>query len=74
MGVSPTQAIYVGDRRDVDAEAARRIGMHWIWLDRSGVGADSDPRSRIGSLSELPATLMLIEQTEAENGLKPISR
>jgi putative hydrolase of the HAD superfamily len=62
MGVSPAQAVYIGDRRDVDAEAARTIGMHGIWLDRSGVAADTDPRSRIGSLSALPAALLLIEQ------------
>ena len=62
MGVSPTQAVYVGDRLDVDAEAARRAGMHGIWLDRSGASDDIDPRRRIGSLSALPGTMMLIEQ------------
>jgi putative hydrolase of the HAD superfamily len=63
MGVSPSQAAYVGDRRDVDAEAARSVGMHGIWLDRLGASSDSDPRRRIGSLSALPATILLIKQT-----------
>ena len=27
-GVSPSQAVYVGDRRDIDAEAERSVGMH----------------------------------------------
>jgi putative hydrolase of the HAD superfamily len=27
MGVQPSQAVYVGDRQDVDAEAARRAGL-----------------------------------------------
>jgi putative hydrolase of the HAD superfamily len=63
MGVTPSQAVYVGDRRDVDAEAARSVGMHGIWLDRFGASDDSDPRARIGSLSALPAAIALIEQT-----------
>ena len=62
MGVSPTQAVYIGDRLDVDAEAARSVGMHGIWLDRSGASDDSDPRRRIGSLSALPGAIMLIKQ------------
>ena len=36
LGVSPSQAVYVGDRRDIDAEAARSAGMYGIWLDRIG--------------------------------------
>jgi putative hydrolase of the HAD superfamily len=63
MGVSPSQAVYVGDRRDVDAEAARGVGMHGVWLDRFGASDDGDPRSRIGSLSVLPAAIKLIEKS-----------
>jgi putative hydrolase of the HAD superfamily len=66
MGVSPSQAVYVGDRRDVDAEAARSAGLHGIWLDRFGASDDGDPRRRIGSLSALPAALALIEQNSRE--------
>jgi putative hydrolase of the HAD superfamily len=66
MGVSPSQAVYVGDRRDIDAEAARSVGMHGIWLDRIGASDNSDPRRRIGSLSELPAAITLIEQDSQE--------
>jgi hypothetical protein len=57
MGVSPSQAVYVGDRRDVDAEAARSAGMHGIWLDRSGASDDSEFSMRIGSLSALPGAI-----------------
>jgi putative hydrolase of the HAD superfamily len=63
MGVSPSQAIYVGDRRDVDAEAARSAGMHGIWLDRSGASDHNESSVRIVSLSELPGTITVIEQT-----------
>ena len=62
MGVSPSQAVYVGDRRDIDAEAAQGAGMHGIWLDRSGASDHSDSTMRIGSLSELPGAIRLIEQ------------
>ena len=61
-GVRPSQAVYVGDRRDIDAEAARAAGLHGIWLDRLGAGDDPDPRSRIRSLTELPAAIALIEE------------
>ena len=64
MGACPSQAVYVGDRRDVDAEAARSVGMHGIWLDRSGSTDHGHPLNRIGSLSELPAAITLIEQNQ----------
>jgi putative hydrolase of the HAD superfamily len=62
MGVPPSQAVYVGDRRDIDAEAARGAGLHGLWLDRLRTCADGDPRKRIESLSALPAAMALIEQ------------
>jgi putative hydrolase of the HAD superfamily len=62
MGAPPSQAIYVGDRCDVDAEAARSVGMHGVWLDRFGVSDDSDSPMRINSLSILPVAIRLIEQ------------
>ncbi|MGP0075896.1 MAG: HAD family hydrolase [Bryobacteraceae bacterium] len=62
MGVVPSKAVYIGDRPDVDAAAARSVGMHGIWLDRHGASHDGDPRSRIGSLSALPGAISLIQQ------------
>ena len=44
MGACPSQAVYVGDRPDVDAEAARSVGMHGIWLDRSGSTDHGHPK------------------------------
>jgi putative hydrolase of the HAD superfamily len=66
MCVSPSQAVYVGDRRDIDAEAARGVGMDGIWLDRIGTSDDNDPRRRIGSHSALSAAITLIEQDSRE--------
>ncbi len=59
MGVPPSQAVYIGDRRDVDAEGACAAGLHGIWIDRLGASAaDPDvPLRRIRSLAELPAVL-----------------
>lgn len=34
LGEPPTNAVHVGDRYDFDAEAARRAGLHGVWLDR----------------------------------------
>ena len=62
MGVSPSQAVYVGDRQDVDAEAARRAGLLGIWLNRSAVAHNDDPRTRIDSLLTLPTALGLLER------------
>lgn len=61
MGVPPSEAVYIGDRRDVDAEGASSAGLHGIWLDRSGLSADSAPPHRIRSLSELPAAIASIQ-------------
>ena len=63
MGVVPFQAIYIGDRLDIDAEGAQAAGLHGIWLDRRGVGSDGNNRMRIESLAALPEAVALIAQT-----------
>jgi FMN phosphatase YigB (HAD superfamily) len=62
MGVSPSQAVYVGDRRFIDAEAARSVGVCIANGDRLRASDDSGPWRRIGSLSALPAAITVIEQ------------
>lgn len=61
LGVPPSGAAYVGDRLDVDAEAASTAGLRGIWLDRtSAAGHGVPPTSRVqavASLTELPAVL-----------------
>ena len=61
MDVRPSQAIYVGDRRDIDAEAARAAGLHGIWLDRR-TSADHHPLTRVSSMSALPAVVESLNQ------------
>lgn len=65
MGVPPSKAVYVGDRLDIDADAARRAGLRGIWLDRAALEDGDDPRVRIRSLSALPTALALFERDEA---------
>jgi putative hydrolase of the HAD superfamily len=68
MKVHPSEAVYVGDRSDIDAEAARRAGMHGIWLDRYGAPTppNDDSLCRIHSLSELPPAIAFIEEPRQE--------
>jgi len=65
LDLPPAAVVYVGDRRDVDAEGAAAAGLHGVWLDRSGVGGGpSDATSPdvpavtvITALTELPGLL-----------------
>jgi HAD superfamily hydrolase (TIGR01509 family) len=43
LGVSPAEAIYVGDRPDVDGVAARRAGMDCVIVSRSSLPASKSP-------------------------------
>ncbi len=56
LGVAPAEAVYVGDRVDVDARAANAAGLLGVWLDRAGTGTAPDVL-RITSLAELPGAL-----------------
>ena len=55
MGAAPSEAVYVGDRRDIDAEAAQSAGLRGVWLDRAGMGGAGIPQIR--TLAELPALI-----------------
>jgi putative hydrolase of the HAD superfamily len=63
-GVTPADAVYVGDRLHTDAIGAVRAGMRGVWIDRLGVATEAELAEAssarvpvIRSLSELPATL-----------------
>jgi putative hydrolase of the HAD superfamily len=57
LEVEREQAAHVGDRLDLDAEAARAAGLHGIWLDRLGTSPGPARVTRISTLHELPAAL-----------------
>jgi putative hydrolase of the HAD superfamily len=53
-GVRPSDAIYVGDRLEDDALAARAAGLRGIWLNRSGeCKSERDDIAEVTSLSQL---------------------
>jgi putative hydrolase of the HAD superfamily len=57
-GVSADEAVYVGDHPFFDVEAAEKVGMLAVLIDRRGRHADSDA-TRITSLEDLPAVVGL---------------
>lgn len=53
LGVSPADAVHVGDSIEEDFEAARRAGLTAVLLDRSGRHPNVSPRvTDLGGLSE----------------------
>lgn len=57
MGARPAECFYVGDRPDIDAQAAGRAGLTGLWLDRAGGGTAPEGAARITTLAQLPAIL-----------------
>lgn len=53
VGELPENSVYVGDRYDIDAQAARRAGLRGIWLDRKRTANASHTPPIVGSLGEL---------------------
>ena len=56
LGVEVSDVIYVGDRFDLDAQAARDAGLVGVWLDRRQCRRQ-EAAPVISSLKELPAVL-----------------
>jgi putative hydrolase of the HAD superfamily len=52
-GIIPEDALYIGDRYDVDAEGARQAGLRGIWLNRGGNSDHGHTPPIIASLTEL---------------------
>ena len=63
MHLLPHEALYVGNLRHTDAEAARAVGLHALWLNRYGFGYEEDP-PEITSLLEVPLWVRWIERGE----------
>jgi putative hydrolase of the HAD superfamily len=56
-GAAPEDTVYVGDRYDLDAAAARSAGLRGVWLDRRYAASDVHAPPIIRALSELPDLL-----------------
>jgi putative hydrolase of the HAD superfamily len=60
LGVGPGEALFVGDRADIDVLGAQRVGMHAAWLNREGLALPPEvapPRFEIRDLAELRGIL-----------------
>jgi putative hydrolase of the HAD superfamily len=57
-GVAPADAVYIGDRYDVDATGARNAGLTGIWLDRRRARSAVHQDPIITGLDELPEALL----------------
>jgi putative hydrolase of the HAD superfamily len=57
IGASPADAVYVGDRYDIDAEGARHAGLTGVWLDRLHARTTSHESPIITALDELVGVL-----------------
>jgi putative hydrolase of the HAD superfamily len=55
FGVTPDEAVLVGDSEEADVKAARAAGIQSVLLDRHGRSVGSEADWVIGSLTELPA-------------------
>ena len=60
LGVSAAEAVYVGDRADLDVAGAHRAGMHAIWINRDTAALPpgiEPPQHEIRDLGELAQIL-----------------
>jgi putative hydrolase of the HAD superfamily len=55
--VEPRDAVYVGDRRETDAQGSIDAGLMGVWLNRRADREDTGNVSVIHSLAQLPALL-----------------
>ncbi len=60
FGVSPNEAVLVGDSEEADVEAAKAAGIRSVLLDRYDRAVGSAADWVIGSLTELPALMAQI--------------
>jgi putative hydrolase of the HAD superfamily len=62
MGLRPAEALFVGDRADIDVIGARGVGMPTVWINREAAGLPEGiepPDFEIRDLKELRAILRI---------------
>jgi putative hydrolase of the HAD superfamily len=58
LGVSPQEAVMVGDNIDRDVAGTHAMGLHPVWLDRDNAGKRPEvPHLRIETLADLPSVV-----------------
>ena len=70
IGVSPQEAIYVGDTLYDDVHGAKRAGLEAVWISRNG--GDPDPKLlqpdyRVSSLEELKEILDSLKEVKQDD-------
>jgi YjjG family noncanonical pyrimidine nucleotidase len=63
FGVSPRQALYVGDDPAADGAAARAAGMRFCWVDHGRPVPGRRPHTRVANLRELLPLLLPADPT-----------
>ena len=61
LDVAPEACAYVGDRQFEDVKGAGQVGMHTVWINRTGNTPDPElptPEFQIASLLQLPDILI----------------
>lgn len=63
-GVAPGASLHIGDHREQDIGAARRLGIRTIWFDREGKGwsEGEPPDARFSDYRELPRIIAELEK------------
>lgn len=64
-GVTPEEAVYIGDNPYDDVHGAKLVGLRTIWVNRNGTQWDDQflpPDHEVHSLTELPALLATLEK------------
>jgi FMN phosphatase YigB (HAD superfamily) len=62
LGVAPREALFVGDRADIDVVGAQRMGMHAVWINREAQTLPAGlapPEYEVRDLTELSRILRL---------------
>ncbi len=63
LSLSPSEAVYVGDRHYEDVHGASAVGLNAVWIDRNDRGLRDDlppPTFRVSTLAELPGLIETI--------------
>jgi putative hydrolase of the HAD superfamily len=66
LGLDPEECVLVGDHLVNDVAGAKRAGWSAVWIDRDGIGEGEGfevrPDAVVGSLDELPAVLVALDE------------
>jgi FMN phosphatase YigB (HAD superfamily) len=74
LGVSPAEAVHVGDRPDTDGAGAKGVGMSFILLSPRTPGGGVEAQAVVPSLSDVPGAVEMLSLPEGEELLDSLGR